>query len=125
MAELRQRDDKKDAYHEAGHIVAAVVLGRNLGAVSIADNWNDLAHTPYKPWLTVNPADLWEDTERAGVVAVAGWFVERMEFGDQADADAAANDLSEATRIAIDGGSVSTDPARVNAEIHAWLEGVK
>lgn len=66
------------AYHEAGHAVAAMALGRPVQKVSIKPDRNRLGWCAFKKG-SFKPTDDW--LERELIIALAGMAAEAQEFG--------------------------------------------
>ncbi len=86
------------AYHEAGHAVMALALGRPVDHVSIRADAQFLGHCEFRK-AVFRPSEDW--LEREMLIALAGLAAEAIHTGDYAW-DGAARDLRYARELALD-----------------------
>ena len=86
------------AYHEAGHAVMALALGRSVDHVSIQPDALFLGHCEFRK-AVFRPSEDW--LEREMLIALAGLAAEAIHSGDYAW-DGAARDLRYARSLALD-----------------------
>src|SRR4029077_20734066 len=84
------------AYHEAGHAVMALALGRPVDHVSIRADAQFLGHCEFRK-AVFRPSEDW--LEREMLIALAGLAAEAIRTGDYAW-DGAARDLRHARQLA-------------------------
>lgn len=91
-----QPEDVATAYHEAGHAVVALALGRSVQRVSIAPNEIRLGQCDLHSRRT-GPSDEWIETEV--MILLGGLAAEGRHFGEY-NHDAAEHDLRDVRQIA-------------------------
>ena len=84
------------AYHEAGHAVIALVLGRSVQRVSVLPNLDTLGRCEFQKGRT-RPSEDW--LEREILISLAGLAAEARHTGQYAW-DGAARDLQTVKRLA-------------------------
>ncbi|HEY2786830.1 MAG TPA: hypothetical protein VGJ05_17850 [Fimbriiglobus sp.] len=89
--------DPATAYHEAGHAVVALALGRPVHRVTVLPNRDRLGQCEFRKGQ-FKPTDDWLETEI--LIALAGLAAEAR-FTDAYDRDAAHRDLRHARQIAL------------------------
>jgi ATP-dependent Zn protease len=89
--------DKATAYHEAGHAVAALVLGRPVHKVSVLPNRDRLGWCEFRKGV-FRPSEDW--LERELLIALAGMAAEARHTGEY-DHDAAGRDLRYVRGLAL------------------------
>ena len=89
--------DRVTAYHEAGHAVVALALGRPIHRVSVLPNQELLGKCEFRKGMS-RPADDWVETEI--LIALAGMVAEARYTGTY-DRLAAARDLSYARKLSL------------------------
>jgi hypothetical protein len=85
------------AYHEAGHAVMALALGRPVDHVSIRPDAQYLGHCEFRK-AVFRPSEDW--LEREMLISLAGLAAEAIHTGDYAW-DGAARDLRYARELAL------------------------
>jgi ATP-dependent Zn protease len=89
--------DEATAYHEAGHAVAALALGRPVHKVSVLPNRDRLGWCEFRKGV-FRPSEDW--LERELLIALAGMAAEARHTGDY-DRDAAGRDLRYVRGLAL------------------------
>jgi ATP-dependent Zn protease len=74
-------DERRVAYHEAGHVAAARLLGVEVKAAAIVPDGGIPGHVKYVTPQTSEPVSL----ERVAMIALAGCAAERRYLGAAAD----------------------------------------
>lgn len=97
MSEPAPRHDEATAYHEAGHAVLALVLGRPVHKVSVLPNRERLGEVRFGTG-SAKPTDDW--LEREILIALAGPLAEARFTGTFGHAEA-AQDLRFVRRLAL------------------------
>jgi ATP-dependent Zn protease len=90
--------DEAVAYHEAGHAVVALVLGRPVHVVSVLPDRDNLGLCEFKKGA-FRPSDDW--LEREILISLAGLAAEALRTGHYAY-DGAARDLQFVRRLAVE-----------------------
>lgn len=98
--------DEATAYHEAGHAVAALALGRPVHKVSVLPDRDRLGWCEFKKGV-FRPSEDW--VEREAVIALAGLAAEAIHTGTYAYAEA-ARDLRYVRKILAGRASPRTLP---------------
>jgi ATP-dependent Zn protease len=89
--------DEATAYHEAGHAVVALALGRPVHRVSVLPNQDRLGQCEFRKGV-FRPSDDW--LEQEVLISLAGLAAEARHTGDY-DRDAAGRDLRYVHRLAV------------------------
>lgn len=89
--------DRVTAYHEAGHAVVALALGRSVHRVSVLPNQELLGKCEFRKGV-LRPSDDWLETE---ILISLGGLVAEARFTGYPDRFAAARDLTYVRKLAL------------------------
>src|SRR5262245_4708973 len=98
MTEPSWQSDEATAYHEAGHAVAALALGRPVHAVSVLPGRERLGECHFGK-AVFRPSEDW--LEREALIALAGLAAEALHTGEYAREEA-ARDLRYVRGLTLD-----------------------